>query len=50
MAISAHEAMNQRKRDDWNDMMAEWLDDPEAVASHMAFGMDLTTSGSNVGW
>jgi len=41
MAISAHEAMNQRKRDDWNDMMAEWLDDPEAAASHMAFGMDL---------
>jgi hypothetical protein len=41
MAISAHEAMNQRKRDDWNDMMAGWLDDPEAAASHMAFGMDL---------
>lgn len=41
MAISAHEAMNQRKRDDWNDMMAEWLDDPEAAASHMVFGMDL---------
>jgi len=41
MAISAHEAMNTRKRDDWNDMMQAWLDDPEAAASHMAFGMDL---------
>jgi len=41
MAISAQEAMNSRKRDDWNDMMAEWLDDPEAAASHMVFGMDL---------
>ena len=41
MAISAQEAMNSRKRDDWNDMMAEWLDNPEAAASHMVFGMDL---------
>ena len=41
MAISAQEAMNSRKRDDWNDLMAEWLDNPEAAASHMVFGMDL---------
>ncbi len=41
MAISAQEAMNSRKRDDWNDMMAAWLDDPEAAASHMVFAMDL---------
>jgi len=41
MAISANEAIITRKRDDWNDMMQAWLDDPEAAASHMAFGMDL---------
>ena len=41
MAISANEAINTRKREDWNDMMQAWLDDPEAAASHMAFGMDL---------
>ena len=41
MAISAHEAMNTRKREDWNDMMQAWLEDPEAAASHMTFGMDL---------
>jgi hypothetical protein len=41
MAISANEAMNTRKREDWQDMMQAWLDDPEAAASHMAFGMDL---------
>jgi len=41
MAISAQEAMNSRKRDDWNDMMAAWFDDPEAAASHMVFAMDL---------
>ena len=30
-----------RKREDWNQMMEEWLDDPEAAANHMAFGMGL---------
>ena len=41
LAISAYEAVKDRKRDDWNDMMHEWLDDPEAAASHLAFGMNL---------
>ena len=41
MAISAYEAVKQRKRDDWKDIMDEWLDDPQAAASHMAFGMNL---------
>ena len=41
LAISAHEAVKTRKQDDWKDMMDEWLDDPEAAASHLAFGMDL---------
>ena len=41
MAISAYEAVKQRKRDDWTDLMDEWLDDPQSAASHMAFGMNL---------
>ena len=41
MAISAHESVKQRKRDDWKDLMDEWLDDPQSAASHMAFGMNL---------
>ena len=41
MAISAQETVNLRKREDWNDMMQEWLDDPQAAANHMAFGMNL---------
>ena len=41
MSISATESIITKKRDDWNDMMQEWLDDPQAAASHMAFGMDL---------
>ena len=27
-----NESIKQRKRDDWNDMMEAWLDDPEAAA------------------
>ncbi len=41
LAISAYEAVKSRKQDDWKDMMDEWLEDPEAAASHLAFGMDL---------
>ena len=41
LAISAQENINIAKREDWNDMMEAWLDDPEAAASHMVFGMDL---------
>ena len=41
MAISAHESIKQHRRDDWNDMMEAWLDDPEAAANHMVFGMSL---------
>ena len=41
MAISARLEIATRKKDEWNDMMEEWLDDPEAAATHMAFNMNL---------
>ncbi len=41
MSISAYESVKLRKQEEWKDMMDEWLDDPEAAASHLAFGMDL---------
>ena len=41
LAISAQETINTEKRDDWNDMMQAWIDDPEQAASHLAFGFDL---------
>ena len=41
LAISAQETINVRKKDEWNYMMQEWLDDPEAAVNHMAFGMSL---------
>jgi hypothetical protein len=41
LAISAYEQVKLERRADWDDMMAAWLDDPEAAANHMAFGMSL---------
>ena len=41
MAISAQETMKTRKREDWVDMVEEFLDDPQAATDHMVFGMNL---------
>ena len=40
-AISAHEQVKIRKMEEWNDMLEQWLDDPEAAANHMVFGLNL---------
>ena len=41
LAISAYEAVKTRKQEEWKDMLDSWMDDPEAAASHMVFGMSL---------
>ena len=41
MSISAQEAVNQRKREEWNHMLAEFLDDPQAATNHLVLGMNL---------
>ena len=41
LAISAQQAIIDMKREEWNDMMEAWMDDPETAASHMVFGMSL---------
>ena len=41
LSISAQEAINTRKREEWNDMLEHFLDDPQASANHMVLGMDL---------
>ena len=41
MGISAQEAVNTRKKEDWDDLMNAWLDDPQTAADHMVFGMDI---------
>jgi len=39
--ISAQEEINSRKRDEWNQMLQEFLDDPQASADHLVLGMNL---------
>jgi len=43
LAISANQAMIERRREDWNDIQESWLDNPQEAANHLAFGMDLQT-------
>ena len=52
-AISAHEQIKQRKREEWNDMLEGFLEDPQAMTNHLVLGMNKTqrdqakASGSN---
>ena len=41
MGISAYEAVKERKREEWNDILETFLDDPQAATNHMVFGMTL---------
>jgi len=41
MGISAMETIHQRKRDDWQDILDTFIDDPQSAANHMVLGMDL---------
>jgi len=39
LAISAQEAVKQRKRDEWTTMIQDFLDNPQKSANHLALGM-----------
>ena len=41
MAISAHEAIKDRKLEEWNDMLEQWHDDPQSAANHLVLGLNL---------
>tara|TARA_Y100000592_G_scaffold74069_1_gene115489 strand:- start:585 stop:839 length:255 start_codon:yes stop_codon:yes gene_type:complete len=41
MGISAQEAVNQRKRDDWNDLLRASIEDPQGSANHLVLGMNM---------
>jgi hypothetical protein len=41
LAISAYETVKLRRQEEWQDMQDEWLDNPQAAADHMVFGMNL---------
>lgn len=42
MGISAQEEVNRRKREDWQDMLDTFLDDPQSATNHLVMGFNLT--------
>ena len=41
IGISALEAIKDRKREEWNDILEQFLDDPQSSANHLVLGMTL---------
>ena len=41
MGISAQEVVKERKREEWNDMLAAFLDDPQSETNHIVLGMNM---------
>ena len=41
LAISAQEVVNERKREEWNDMLAAFIDDPQSETNFLVLGMNL---------
>jgi hypothetical protein len=41
MSISALEVVKERKREEWNDMLQAFMDDPQSETNHLVFGMSL---------
>ena len=41
LAISAQEVVKERKREEWNDMLQAFLDDPQSETNHLVLGMSL---------
>ena len=40
MGISAQEAINSRKRDEWYSLLADFVDSPQSSANHVVLGMN----------
>ena len=41
LSISAREQIKLRKREEWDDMLEAWFDDPQSAANHLVLGMDV---------
>ena len=40
LSISAQEAINTRKKEEWNSMLEDFIDNPQSSANHLVFGMN----------
>jgi hypothetical protein len=41
MGISAYEAVKERKREDWQDLLDTFVDDPLAATNHLVLGFNI---------
>ena len=41
LSISAQDQIRLRKSEEWNNMLEEFLDNPQASANHLVMGYDL---------
>tara|TARA_Y100001978_G_scaffold158135_1_gene143739 strand:- start:198 stop:464 length:267 start_codon:yes stop_codon:yes gene_type:complete len=41
LSISAEQQIAIRKQEEWDIMLEEFLDDPQASANHLVMGMDI---------
>ena len=41
LSISAQEQINLRKREEWDDILEQFIDDPQCATNHLVLGMDL---------
>ena len=41
LSISAREQIKLRKREEWNDILEQFIDDPQAATNHLVMGMDV---------
>ena len=40
LSISAQQAIIDRRREEWNDLLEGFIEDPQATTNHLAFGMN----------
>jgi hypothetical protein len=40
LSISAHEAINTRKREEWNSLLQDFVENPHSSANHLVLGMN----------
>ena len=41
LSISAQEQINLRKREEWNDILEQFMDDPQCATNHLVLGMNV---------
>ena len=41
LSISAQEQIKLKKREEWNDILEQFIDDPQAMTNHLVLGLDV---------